>query len=119
MDEIYISPILPNEPLHPVLEEATQKERLATPPEALDTMGSLISQRPFESHATTEHEVESQPSPGVVRGPMVHGALAPVFSNDHTLLDHRFIVDSSLPEQGVQDHHPQETNGMSLLILLG
>lgn len=119
MDEIYTSPILPNVPLHPVLEEATQKERSATPSEALDTMGSLISQPPLETHVTMEHEVEPQPSPGVVRGPVVHGALVPVFSNDHTLLDHRFIVDRSSPEQGVQDHDPQVTNGMSPIILLG
>ena len=112
-------PILPNVPLPPVLEETTQKERSTTPPETLDTMGSLISHPPFESHTTTEDEIEPQPSPGVAREPVMHGALTPVLSNDHTLLDHRFIVDGSSPEQGVQDHHPPVTNGMSPLILLG
>lgn len=81
-------------------------------------MGSHISRPPFESSASTEHEVEPQPSSEVVRAPVVHSASVPVLSNDNSLLDHRFIVGRSSPEQGVQDHHLQVTNGMFPLTLL-
>ncbi len=74
----------PNYPLPPVPEEATQKERSTTPYETPDTMGSYISRPPYEPSATTEHEVDLQPSTG---GLVVHGASVPVLSGDHTLLD--------------------------------
>ena len=82
-------------------------------------MGSHISRPPFESSASTEHEVEHQPSPEVVQGPVVHGTPVPVLSSDNSLSDHHFIVGRSSSEQGVQDHHLQVTNGMFPLTLLG
>jgi hypothetical protein len=82
-------------------------------------MGSHISRPHFESSPTTQNEIEPQPSREVVQGPVVHGAPDPVLSNDISLLDHRFIVDQSSSEHGVQDHHLQVTNGMFPLTLLG
>jgi len=82
-------------------------------------MGSHISRPPFESSPTSEHEIEPQPSSEVGRGPVLHSASVPVLSNGHTLLDHHFIVDRSSPEQGVQDHYLQVTNGMFPPALLG